>query len=102
VDLIDCSSGGIAAGAAIPTGPGYQVPFAEKVRREARVPTGAVGLIRGAQQAEAILQNGQADLIFIAREFLREPYFPLRAARELDIPSAAQVPRPYWRSVERR
>jgi 2,4-dienoyl-CoA reductase-like NADH-dependent reductase (Old Yellow Enzyme family) len=101
VDLVDCSSGGITFGASIPTGPGYQVPFAEKIRREAGVPTGAVGLITTAEQAEAILQNGQADLIFVGREFLRDPYFPLRAARELELPSAVPLPPPYWRSVER-
>lgn len=82
VDLIDCSSGGIASDAAIPAKPNYQVPFAEAIRK-AGMPTGAVGIIVTPEQAEEILQNGQADLIFIAREMLRDPYFPLRAAREL-------------------
>lgn len=82
VDLIDCSSGGNAADAKIPAKPGYQVPFAAAVR-QAGVPTGAVGIIVNAQQAEDILTNGQADLIFMAREFLRDPYFPLHAAMEL-------------------
>jgi 2,4-dienoyl-CoA reductase-like NADH-dependent reductase (Old Yellow Enzyme family) len=84
VDLIDCSSGGIIPGVTIPAGPGYQVPFAEQVRKEAGIPTGAVGVITDPHQAETILAAGQADLIIIAREFLRDPYFPLRAAHELD------------------
>ncbi len=83
VDLIDCSSGGLTLGAKIPVGPGYQVPFAEKVKKEAGILTAAVGLITDAQQAEDILQNGQADLIFLAREALRDPYFPLHAAKVL-------------------
>lgn len=82
VDLIDCSSGGNSADAKIPAKPGYQVPFAAAVR-QAGVPTGAVGIIVSAQQAEDILAAGQADLIFMAREFLRDPYFPLHAAMEL-------------------
>ena len=83
VDLIDCSSGGIIPGVKIQLGPGYQVPFAEKIRREASIPTGAVGLITTAAQAESILEQGGADLIIMARELLRDPYFPLRAASEL-------------------
>ena len=83
VDLIDCSSGGVAAGIKIPAKPNYQVPFAEAVRKTG-MPTGAVGIIVSAEQAETILANGQADLIFMARELLRDPYFPLRAARELE------------------
>jgi 2,4-dienoyl-CoA reductase-like NADH-dependent reductase (Old Yellow Enzyme family) len=82
-DLIDCSSGGNVAKADIPLGPGYQVPFAERIRREAGVATGAVGLITTARQAEAIVASGQADCVLLAREMLRDPYFPLRAAREL-------------------
>lgn len=82
VDLIDCSSGGIISGVKIPAKPNYQVPFSEAVRRTG-ILTGAVGIIVASDQAEAILANGQADLIFMAREFLRDPYFPLRAAREL-------------------
>ena len=82
-DLIDCSTGGIAPGAKIPVGPGYQTAFAERIRREAGVPTGALGLIRSAFQAEHILRTEQADLVFLARELLRDPYWPLRAAREL-------------------
>lgn len=83
VDLIDCSSGGIAPGAKIPLGPGYQVPFARKIRNEGGIPTGAVGLITEATQAESILAEGSADLILMARQFLRDPYLPLHAAKEL-------------------
>ncbi len=83
VDLIDCSSGGNVPKASIPVGPGYQVLFADQIKRETGLLTGAVGLITTPQQAEAILTNGQADLILLAREFLRDPYFPLHAAREL-------------------
>jgi len=84
IDLIDCSSGGVIPNVKIPAAPGYQVPFSEAVRKGAGIPTGAVGIIVNAQQAEAILTEGKADLIFMAREMLRDPYFPLRAARELD------------------
>ncbi len=83
VDLVDCSSGGSSATARIPVGPGYQVPFAEQVRREAGIATGAVGLITTPQQADAIIRDGQADVVLLARELLRDPYFPRRAAREL-------------------
>jgi 2,4-dienoyl-CoA reductase-like NADH-dependent reductase (Old Yellow Enzyme family) len=83
VDLVDCSSGGNAATAKIPIGPGYQTPFAERIRREAGILTGAVGMITSAIQAEHIVGSGQADAVLIARELLRDPYFPLRAAREL-------------------
>lgn len=85
VDLIDCSSGGAIPGVKIPVGPGYQVPFAEKIRKETGMLTAAVGMITSAQQAEEILQNGQADLIFLARQSLRDPYFPLHAAKELGV-----------------
>ena len=95
VDLIDCSSGGNAAHAEIPIGPGYQVPFAEAVRREAKILTSAVGLITSASQADAIIREGKADLITLAREFLRQPYFPLHAAEELGalVPWPAQYVR---------
>jgi len=83
VDLIDCSSGGNVPGVRIPIGPGYQVPLAERVRRESGVPTGAVGLITGAKQADEIVCNGDADIVLLAREELRDPYFPLHAAKEL-------------------
>jgi 2,4-dienoyl-CoA reductase-like NADH-dependent reductase (Old Yellow Enzyme family) len=82
VDLIDCSSGGVVSYAQIPAKPNYQVPFAEAVRK-AGIPTGAVGIIVTAEQAEEILQNEQADLIFMARESLRDPYFPIHAASAL-------------------
>jgi len=83
VDFIDCSTGGNAAQAKIPVGPAYQVPFAERIRRDAGILTGAVGLITEASQAEQIIASGQADAVLLARELLRDPYFPLRAAREL-------------------
>ena len=83
VDLIDCSSGGNVPHAKIPVGPGYQTPFAERIRREAEIMTGAVGMITSSVQAEQIIGTGQADAVIIAREFLRDPYWPLRAAREL-------------------
>ena len=95
VDLIDCSTGGNVPKAAIPVGPGYQVPFAERVRHEADILTGAVGLITTPAEAEAIIAGGQADLVLLAREFLREPYFPLSAAQELgvEVPWPAQYER---------
>ncbi len=83
VDVIDCSSGGIVPDATIPLGPGYQVPFAEKIKRDAGVATGAVGLITEPAQAQKIVQTGRADLVLIAREMLRDPYWPRRAAKEL-------------------
>ena len=86
VDLIDCSSGGNVLQAKIPVGPGYQTSFAEQVRREAGILTGAVGMITSPVQAEHIMMNGHADAVIIAREFLRDPYWPLRAARELGQP----------------
>jgi 2,4-dienoyl-CoA reductase-like NADH-dependent reductase (Old Yellow Enzyme family) len=83
VDLVDCSSGGNVPGARIPIGPGYQVRFAEKIRREAGIATGAVGMITAPEQADQIVRLGQADLVLMAREFLRHPYWPLHAARRL-------------------
>ncbi len=91
VDLIDVSSGGNVAAAQIPVGPGYQVPFSEAIRREAGVLTGAVGMITDPAQAATILRTGQADLIIIAREFLRDPYWPLHAAAALEVPAAWPV-----------
>ena len=88
VDLIDCSSGGAAAGATIPIAPGYQVPLAARIRREAGLATGAVGLITDARQADGIVRDGEADCVLLAREMLRDPYWPLRAARELGQPIA--------------
>jgi len=83
VDLIDCSSGGTLPHAKIPLAPGYQVPFAERIKKETGILTGAVGLITSAQQAEEILAKGQADIVLLARELLRDPYFPLHAAHSL-------------------
>jgi 2,4-dienoyl-CoA reductase-like NADH-dependent reductase (Old Yellow Enzyme family) len=86
VDLVDCSSGGLVPDAKIPAAPGYQVPFAEKIRKEGGVLTAAVGMITEARQADAIVREGQADLVLLARAFLRDPYWPLRASRELGAP----------------
>jgi 2,4-dienoyl-CoA reductase-like NADH-dependent reductase (Old Yellow Enzyme family) len=85
VDLIDCSSGGAVPFAKIQIGPGYQVPFARAIRERANIATGAVGLITSAQQAEEILREGSADAVLLARQLLRDPYFPLHAARELGV-----------------
>lgn len=97
VDLIDCSTGGLVPGARIPVGPGYQVPFAEAIRKEAGVATAAVGLITEPSQAEEIISTGKADAVFLARAELRDPYWPLHAAREL----GAEAPWPvqYGRAV---
>ena len=99
VDLVDCSSGGLVADARIPVAPGYQVPFAARIRREAGIATGAVGLITQAAQAEEILARGDADLVLLARELLRDPYFPRRAAAELGVvlPPPVQYERA-WRA----
>ena len=89
-DFFDISSGGLVTGVTIPLGPGYQVPYAEFVGDEADVEVGSVGLITEAQQAEEIVASGKADAVLIAREALRDPHFPLRAARELGYDL------PYW------
>lgn len=83
VDLIDCSSGGSAPHAKVPVGPGYQTRFAEQIRRETGSKTGAVGMITAPAQADHIIRSGQSDLVLLARELLRDPHWPLRAAREL-------------------
>jgi 2,4-dienoyl-CoA reductase-like NADH-dependent reductase (Old Yellow Enzyme family) len=83
IDLIDCSSGGLVPDATIPVGPGYQTPFATAVRQQVGVATGAVGLITDPVQAEQIVATGLADAVFLARELLRDPYWPMHAAREL-------------------
>ena len=85
VDLVDASTGGTVQGIKIPLVPGYQVPFAEAIKKQSGILTGAVGLINEAGQAEIILQEQQADLIFIARGFLQDPYFVLHAAKKLDV-----------------
>ncbi len=97
VDFIDCSSGGLAPHAKIPLGPGYQVPFAEAVRREVGVAVGAVGLITEPAQAEAIVAEGKADAVLLARELLRDPHWPLRAAKALG--ASAPWPRQYLRAA---
>ncbi len=83
VDLIDCSTGGNVSGVKIQVGPSYQVPFSEKIRSGAGILTGAVGLITEAKQAEEILEDQKADVVILARQLLREPYFPLHAAKML-------------------
>jgi 2,4-dienoyl-CoA reductase-like NADH-dependent reductase (Old Yellow Enzyme family) len=99
VDLVDCSSGGAVHDQQIVVGPGYQVPFAERIRRDAGVATGAVGLITQAAQADTIIRAGQADVVLLARELLRDPYWPLHAADQLD----QEVPWPpqYLRAAHR-
>ena len=91
VDLIDCSSGGMVPDAKIPAGPGFQVPFSAAIRREAGIATGAVGLITNAQQAEQTLVCGDADAVFLARAMLRDPYWPLHAAKDLGVDVAWPV-----------
>ncbi|MCX6248842.1 MAG: NADH:flavin oxidoreductase/NADH oxidase [Bacteroidetes bacterium] len=100
VDLLDCSSGGAVPGLNIPAGPGYQVQFAEQIRKKTGIPTGAVGIITTPEQAQAIISSGQADIVSLAREFLRDPYFPLHAAAEL----GAEIPWPsqYERARRRK
>ena len=98
VDLIDVSSGGNFAQAAIPVAPDYQVNFAREIRRQVGIKTGAVGMITTAAQAEAILQTGAADVVLIAREFLRDPYFPFHAAQELGV-KLDYVPQQYGRAI---
>jgi 2,4-dienoyl-CoA reductase-like NADH-dependent reductase (Old Yellow Enzyme family) len=95
VDLVDCSSGGTSPHARIPLGPGYQTAFAEQIRRKSGSKTGAVGLITAPAQADHIIRSGQADLVLLARELLRDPYWPLQAAKELGhvIPWPAQYVR---------
>ena len=100
VDLIDCSSGGNLPAARIPVGPGYQVPFAEKIKREANILTGAVGMITEPLQAEAILAKPAADLVIVAREFLREPYWSIKAAEALGAPP--RVPVQYARAFSQK
>ncbi|HYD85090.1 MAG TPA: oxidoreductase, partial [Opitutus sp.] len=98
VDLIDCSSGGAVPNAKIEIGPGYQVPFAERVRREAGIATAAVGLITEPKQADEIVRSGKADVVLLAREFLRDPYWPAHAARALGQAKAVPPPKQYARA----
>lgn len=99
VDLVDCSSGGLVPDAKIQVGPGYQVPFAERIRNEANIPTGAVGAITEPQQADEIIRSGQADLVLLARELLRDPYWPIHAAQALN--QEIHVPQQYQRAISR-
>lgn len=101
VDLLDVSSGGNVPGARIPSAPGYQVPFASRVKHETSMPTGAVGLITEPAQAAKILADGEADVVLLGRELLRDPYWPRRAARELGAEATSRplaAPRQYGRS----
>lgn len=96
VDLLDASTGGNVAKVAIPVGPGYQVPFAARVRNEAGLPSAAVGLLTEPEQAEKVLANGEADAVLLGRELLRDAHWPRRAARELG--GTVRVPQQYGRS----
>jgi 2,4-dienoyl-CoA reductase-like NADH-dependent reductase (Old Yellow Enzyme family) len=100
VDLIDTSSGGIVANAKIALGPGYQVPFARHIREHAQIATGAVGLITDARQANEIVESGSADVILLARELLRQPYWPLLAASQLGV-EVSYWPKQYQRAKPR-
>jgi 2,4-dienoyl-CoA reductase-like NADH-dependent reductase (Old Yellow Enzyme family) len=91
VDLLDTSSGGNVANAQIPVGPGYQVHFAEEIRKQTGLPTGAVGMILDPTQADTIIASEQADMVFLARELLRDPYWPRRAAKTLGVKIKAPV-----------
>lgn len=98
VDLIDCSSGGSSPTAQVPVGAGYQVPFAERIRREAGIPTAAVGLITQPMQADEIVRNERADVVMLARELLRDPYWPIHAAQVLQQKDRAGIPEQYARA----
>jgi 2,4-dienoyl-CoA reductase-like NADH-dependent reductase (Old Yellow Enzyme family) len=97
VDLIDCSSGGVSPDVRIPTHPGYQVPLADRIRRDAGIATGAVGLITEPTHAAEIVANGRADLVFVARVLLADPAWPVRAAHALGV--KPELPPPYWRAT---
>jgi 2,4-dienoyl-CoA reductase-like NADH-dependent reductase (Old Yellow Enzyme family) len=98
IDLVDCSSGGLVPGARIPVGPGFQVPFAERIRRESGLATAAVGVITAPALADEIVRNGRADLVLLARELLRDPNWPLRAALALGHKAALAPPVQYARA----
>ncbi len=100
IDLIDVSTGGNVPDAKIPIAPNYQVSFAAEIRQQVGIATGAVGMITNAKQAEDILQNGEADAVLMAREFLRDPYFPFTAAKELG--GEVDVPKQYGRAIDLR
>lgn len=95
VDLIDCSSGAGVYDAKIPIAPGYQVPFADAIRRGAGIPTAAVGMITEPQMADQIIRDGKADMVYLARAMLNDPYWPLHAAQTLGHRAAVQLPPPY-------
>ena len=97
VDLIDCSSGGNVSNAKIPVGPGYQIPFSQRIKQETKILTGGVGLITTAEQAEKIINDGQADFVFLAREMLRDPYWSIHAAKILKV-ELADFPKQYLRA----
>jgi 2,4-dienoyl-CoA reductase-like NADH-dependent reductase (Old Yellow Enzyme family) len=99
VDLIDCSSGNVRSGDKYPFAPGFQVPLAERVKKEAQIMTAAVGLITEPLQANEIIQKQQADIVLLARELMRDPYWPLRAAQELDLPATVALPRRYTYAI---
>ena len=98
VDLVDCSTGGLVPGVTIPVGPGYQAPFAAAVRERASIATAAVGMITTPEQADAIIREGTADVVLLARELLRDPYWPLRAGRVLG--HSAPWPVQYQRAAD--
>ncbi|MBZ0302703.1 MAG: oxidoreductase, partial [Anaerolineae bacterium] len=98
VDLIDCSSSAIHPAAKPPVGAGYQVPLAEQVRHGAGIATAAVGMITQPMQADEIVRNGRADVVLLGKEMLRDPYWPLHAARKLHQAEAAAVPPQYLRA----
>ena len=97
VDLIDCSSGGNVAKAQIPISPGYQIPFSQRIKQEAKILTGGVGLITTAEQAEQIITSEQADIVLLAREMLRDPYWTLHAAKKLNV-DLEDFPKQYMRA----
>lgn len=96
VDFIDCSSGLVTAGAKVPFAPNFQVPFSKEIREKAAIPTCAVGLITEAGQADSIIRNGEADMVFLAREMLRDPYWPIHAAQKLG--QKVDIPQQYLRA----
>ena len=97
VDLVDCSSGGNVSKAKIPLGPGYQIPFAQQIKQEAKILTGGVGLITTAEQAEEIIKSEQADIVLLAREMLRDPYWALHSAIKLNV-GVSDFPKQYLRA----
>ena len=98
-DLVDTSTGGNSPQADIPVGPGYQVPFAERIRRETGVPTGAVGMISEPAHAEKVVATGEADVVLLARALVRDPHWPLRAAHELGVGDGVTWPEQYARAA---